>query len=124
MAVRRICSRHDVVYVGRRCLICVDEAAARTKPQNHADRIRATAAWKAAQKLCLTLAGDRCTYGLEDGDRGATHFDDGRCPVVVRLQAHHRIPIEAGGDPFDQRNLRCVCATHHARLEAALRSTR
>lgn len=124
MAVKRICARHEIVYVGRGgCPACRDEDAASRAP-TEADRIRSSAAWKRAQKLCIADAEGRCTYGLEATDRGATHYEDGRCPVEVELQAHHRIPIEDGGAPFDQENLRCVCATHHARLEAAYRATR
>ena len=125
MAVNRICSRHEIVYTGRQCPACREEAVARRgREPSEADRIRSTRAWKAAQRLCLQLAEHRCSYGLEPGDRGTTHFEDGRCPVEIELQAHHRIPIEDGGDPFDQENLRCLCATHHAREEAAYRSRR
>lgn len=120
MTVQKICAEHGR-YVGRECPSCRAGRARRAKRKTRAEAVRATARWKRAQAAAIARDGGRCTYGLEDGDRGVAHYPGGRCPVEEGLQGHHRIPIEDGGAPYDLRNVRTVCATHHARLEAELR---
>lgn len=117
MTVQRICSRHGR-YVGRSCPKCRTDRDARTKPITRADQLRSSRRWKRVQRAAIARDGYRCTYGLELGDRGAAHYPQGRCPVEDGLSGHHRVPIEAGGEPFELDNVRTVCATHHAALEA------
>jgi hypothetical protein len=120
MTVQRICAAHGR-YSGRRCEACAAERARRPKRKSAADRIRSTAAWKRAERRTIARDGDQCTYGTEIGDGRVVGR---RCPVVTGLQVHHRVAIEDGGAPLDDSNLRTVCATHHARLEAESRRLR
>jgi 5-methylcytosine-specific restriction endonuclease McrA len=90
---------------------------ARRKVLNAADRIRSSARWKRARARRLRTDGARCTYGTFAGE--SFWMADGRCPVVVKLDVHHRTPIEQGGAPFDQENLRTLCHQHHRRIENA-----
>lgn len=120
MTVQKICARHGR-YVGRRCPACKGEEARRPQRSTIATKVRNSKRWKVVQAQALDRDGRRCTYGLEPGDRGTRHYPGGRCPVVVGLQGHHRVPIEDGGAPFDLDNVRTACATHHARLDADYR---
>lgn len=120
----KLCARHGA-YSGRGgCPECRKIRAARPKPRTDLDRIRSTSRWQEARRKCVELAGGRCTYGLEEGDRGAQAYPGGRCPVTEKLDAHHRVALEDGGAPYAQDNLRCVCRGHHSRLEAERRRAR
>lgn len=118
MTLQNLCARHGR-YVGRKgCPVCKRERARRPKRATAAEKIRSSARWKTAERETIDRDGGQCTYGLELGDGRVM---GGRCPVITGLQAHHRVPIEAGGAPFALSNLRTLCATHHARAESALR---
>lgn len=117
MTVARICSHCQHPYIGKRCGC----RPARSKPRTEANRIRNTMAWRRVRARAIARDGNRCTWGLEDGDDGTLHYPDQRCPVTARLDGHHRVPIEAGGAPFALSNIRTMCSTHHNRAEASLR---
>jgi 5-methylcytosine-specific restriction endonuclease McrA len=123
VTVQRICAQHGR-YVGRDCPKCRSVRAARPKPRTRAVAVRSSARWKNVAAAAAKRDGHRCTYGLEDGDRGARTYPGGRCPVQDGLTGHHRTPIEDGGAPYDLANVRTLCATHHARLEAEARTHR
>ena len=55
------------------------------------------AAWKRARLGALRRAGYRCQ----------------RCRGAVRLEVHHKTPLESGGAPFDLGNLEVVCRGCH-----------
>lgn len=86
--------------------------------------MRSSRRWQKVREAAKRRDGNRCTYGLERGDRGTAAYPGGRCPVTEGLDGHHRLPVEDGGAPYDLDNVRTVCATHHARLEAEQRATR
>lgn len=123
MTVQRICAQHGR-YVGRSCPKCRADRAARPKKKTGAVAVRSSQRWKRVVEQAKRRDGHRCTYGLEPGDRGARHYLGGRCPVTDGLDGHHRTPIEDGGAPYDLANVRTVCRTHHARLEAEQRAER
>lgn len=114
-----VCGRHGL-HAGRRCPKCKLERASRPKPRTAARRIRSTARWKATAARILERDGHRCTFGLydEDDDRGVPA---GGCRARQGLDVHHRTPIEDGGDPYDEANLRTLCDHHHAATEVAYR---
>lgn len=125
MAVKRICPRHGV-YTARRCPACETARNARPRPQTTARQIRSTSRWKAVTRAVRARDDHRCTFGMPEHAlpelagveaRESGHYPDRRCPVVEGLDVHHRIPIEAGGQPYAQGNLRTLCRTHHARLQ-------
>lgn len=123
MTVQRLCARHGR-YVGQACPTCRRDRATRPKKPSIAERARSSPRWKKVAAAAAERDGHRCTYGLEPGDRGASHYPQGRCPVKAGLDGHHRIPIEAGGAAFDLENVRTLCRTHHARLEQEARAAR
>ena len=53
--------------------------------------------WQIARLRCFEAAGWRCS----------------RCGVAGRLEAHHRVRLEDGGDPYAQANLECLCRSCH-----------
>lgn len=63
----------------------------------------------AFRRAVLEAAGYRC----EVVERGR------RCDVrgAAGLEAHHVVPIRAGGDPTDPENGRAVCRRHHRLIE-------
>lgn len=122
--VAKICAVHGL-YVGKECPACkgardTSNATRRRDRATRADRIRSGKRWKIARTWVLERDGNRCTYGnyQEDDTRGLTR---GGCRATRGLDVHHRIPIEDGGDPFDEDNLRTLCDGHHAVTEAAYR---
>lgn len=64
-------------------------------------RVYRSAAWKATREAMRAKARFRCE----------------QCGGAGRLEVHHVIPIEAGGAPFDERNLRVLCRGCHFRAE-------
>jgi len=73
--------------------------------------------WRECRWRVIVRAGFRCQV-VENGVR---------CPVTDRsgrwLHGHHAYPgglralIAAGLDPFDDDLVKCVCGSHHQRLE-------
>src|SRR6188508_1146829 len=57
--------------------------------------------------------------------RAAARARDGGCTqrhthnCNGRLEVHHRIPLELGGQPFDLNNLETLCRRHHSQAEAS-----
>lgn len=125
--VAKICALHGL-YQGKQCPACkaarqTADATRRRDRATAADRIRSGKRWKRAAAWVLERDGHRCTYGNypEDDTRGLTSAG---CLARHGLDVHHRIPIENGGDPFDETNLRTLCDDHHAVVEAAYRKER
>lgn len=112
-----LCPTHGsyrIARVGRAaCPACRAERDQRAKPDTPARRIRSTRAWKRLRKLVVERDDGQCTFGTAPGE----HYWTGRCPVIDGLDVHHIVAIDDGGAPFDERNLRTLCATHHRRLE-------
>lgn len=122
--VAKICALHGL-YNGAECPACqasraTSDATRRRDRATRADKIRSTRRWKLTVERILNRDGHRCTYGNYDEDdvRGLT---TGGCRARKKLGVHHRVPIEDDGDPFDEENLRTLCADHHAVVEAAYR---
>lgn len=125
--VAKICANHGL-YTGKECPTCkatrlTSDAMRRRDRATRADRLRSGKRWQAIRAWVLERDGNRCTFGLydEDEQRGTPA---GGCRRRHGLDVHHRIPIEDGGDPFDEANLRTLCDDHHAVIEAALRKER
>lgn len=57
------------------------------------------AKWKAARREAFERDAFRCV----------------RCGNAGRLEAHHRIPLEEGGDPYALENLETLCRACHIR---------
>ena len=95
----------------------LDDLAAARKAADPATAIRNSARWKKVAAICIARDGDQCTYGTWPGEK----FWTGRCPVKIRLQAHHIVPITAGGDPYDLENLRTTCDEHNKVLDREAR---
>ena len=53
--------------------------------------------WQLARRRCFEAAGWRCS----------------RCGKAGRLECHHRVHLEDGGDAYDQSNLECLCRACH-----------
>lgn len=122
MTVQRICARHGRHVDPDGCPKCRADRRQRPVKKTRAVVVRSSARWKKVVEQAKRRDGNRCTYGLERGDRGTRHYPDGRCPVTEGLDGHHRLPIEDGGAPYDLENVRTVCRTHHARLESDTRA--
>ena len=75
--------------------------------------IYSTQLWKAVRARAIARDGHACTVG---------HLLGGPCsPSDVPLEAHHIIPVEDGGAPFDLANIGTVCKAHHPQWEALRR---
>lgn len=72
-----------------------------------AQRVYDTADWQLVRSRVLARDGDRCTVGRLFG-----------VPCHSTLHAHHAIPVDEGGAPYDEENIITVCAAHHPLLEA------
>ena len=53
--------------------------------------------WARVRRAMLDAAGWRCT----------------RCGLASRLEVHHRIPLEKGGDAYADSNLQVLCVSCH-----------
>lgn len=125
--VARVCGIHGL-YAGRACPACktsraTSAATRRWQRASAADRIRSSARWKRVAARILVRDGHRCTFGLYDED-DARGVPAGGCRARLGVDVHHRVPIEDGGDPFDDANLRSLCERHHASVEQAYRAAK
>jgi hypothetical protein len=109
---------HELVRSGR-CPAHQRNRDARKNAQSHRWVYR-DPRWLRTRRVAIARAGGRCEI-VENGHR---------CPETSGLHGHHNYP---GGvrqmlidsvSPFDDRRVRAVCETHHARLEAELRARR
>jgi hypothetical protein len=64
--------------------------------------------------------GHQCTYGTYPDDDPQPR----RCRARTKLQVHHIVRPEDGGQPFDDDNARTLCPRHHAKIEARARADR
>ena len=62
--------------------------------------------WAIARWQRLTDAGFRCE----------------KCSRPGRLECHHRVPLESGGDAYEQSNLMALCRSCHFAATAAARA--
>lgn len=75
--------------------------------------------WRRTRARALERAGHQCQA-----------IENGRCPEVLRLHAHHDYPggveqmLVAGVDPFDERWVVILCERHHGEVEAWRRKSR
>jgi len=44
---------------------------------------------------------------------GRAEYRCAACGAAGRLEVHHRQPLDAGGDPYDQDNLEVLCRSCH-----------
>ena len=100
---------------GQRCE--THRSPATPRKRSRADRIRSGAVWQRKRREILQRDGHQCSWGLWRGDRGTQTYPRGRCPVTDGLDVHHVTPIEDGGEPYDDANLRTLCRQHHERAE-------
>lgn len=124
--VANVCAIHGL-YNGRHgCPACKASRAtsAKTRPRTRSQRIRSGKRWQTVRARVLNRDGHRCTFGLYDDEDDARGVPAGGCRARLQLDVHHRVPIEDGGDPFDEANLRTLCDDHHAVAEAAYRKER
>lgn len=111
--------------VGAKCPIHGANHARRSSPsEDRIRKIRSTKRWKTVRAARLELDGRQCTFGTLEGERAWTGTSPGRCPVTVEIDAHHIVPIEDGGEPYELENTRTLCRTHHGQIDAELRRAR
>jgi 5-methylcytosine-specific restriction endonuclease McrA len=79
----------------------------RRRKSQYATRVRDSVSWQHARALARRRDG------------GCVLRDQGGCEG--RLEVHHRIPLNRGGDN-SLANLLTVCSTHHGQLEREARS--
>lgn len=118
--VAKICSLGHI-YQGSRCPQC---PAPKKDPTEFARRIRSTVRWHRAKERVLNRDSHRCTYGTYDEDDKRGLFAGDQCLAKKKLDVHHRIPIEDGGEPYADDNLRTLCTRHHAVVESNYRRRR
>lgn len=118
----RVCALHGLYRAAGGCPKCTASRST-SKPTTRANRIRSSARWQRVRARILDRDGHRCTYGLYDEDdlRGIPR---GGCRARHGLDVHHRTPIEDGGDPYDDANLRSLCSRHHSVVERNYRQSK
>ena len=91
-----------------RCAKCGPEYErdkSRRRRNNAGTKTRDSATWQKVRAIARARDGS-CTQRHQGNCNG-------------RLEVHHRIPIEHGGQPFDLANLVTLCRHHHEQAEAA-----
>jgi 5-methylcytosine-specific restriction endonuclease McrA len=115
VTVKRACPRCGTLVVRKGVCSTCAPVFARERRERHAKRMARAAEQRPEYgKLMTSKAWRRARAAARERDGGCII----RSGCAGRLEAHHVVPVNEGGEPVDLDNLVTLCSRHHRLVEA------